>query len=90
MSDIQQPVNPVAEASEPTTDTTTQQPEATSTEGVAPVEESHPEVNGGASEPQETTALPTEEKVEATPVAEKTIEPVTEGQLTYKGPGLIK
>lgn len=50
------------------------------------------------SKPQESTAddqLKTEaaaaedDKRESTP-AEKVIEPITEGQLTYKGPGLLK
>lgn len=53
-----------------------------------------PVVDGEASKVDataESTTAPTETAPVLTePVAEKVIEPITEGQLAYKGPGLVK
>ncbi|KAK6395275.1 hypothetical protein LTR65_000745 [Meristemomyces frigidus] len=89
MSEFQNTALPV-EATEPTIAATHQLPETTATETAAPTEHAAaPVVDGALGEP--AAALPVEEsKLEDTSAAEKTIEPISEGQLAYKGPGLLK
>jgi hypothetical protein len=75
-------VLPAQESAVPTTTTTTEALPATAT-------------STDAVKPEETVAAPltTEEKAEeiAAPVTEpKIAEPITEGQLGYKAPGLLK
>lgn len=70
------PVAPAQDTTVPATTTTDAAPIATE-----------------ASKPEEVVAAPTEEKTEeaAVPVTEaKVAEPITEGQLGYKAPGLLK
>lgn len=66
------------------------------TDATAPVEE--PIVSGEAPKTEVAEPIAEESKTEAAPVeeaktetaAETPIEPITEGQLAYKGPGLVK
>ncbi|KAK4888564.1 hypothetical protein LTR27_012572 [Elasticomyces elasticus] len=88
-------VEPVIPAT--TTATTTHQPEVSPVESAAPLAETAPVVNGEpAVETQEQVVAPVEEKMaDTTPTvpekaAERSIEPISEGQLAVKGPGLIK
>jgi hypothetical protein len=101
MSDIQNTTAQPAEAStEPVATSTTAQPEAPATSATAPVTESKPEVNGVPATEEAAAPITEDKKDEAAPLAaaaaveekpaEKTIEPITEGQLSVKGPGLIK
>lgn len=85
--------------SQPETSTATEEASkaepTTSSETPAAATESKPEDTkdeiapvaavGGAA-----AAVTGEKKDEAKPAEEKVIEPITEGQLTYKGPGLLK
>ncbi|KAK5120956.1 hypothetical protein LTR85_005740 [Meristemomyces frigidus] len=92
MSEVQNSFVPV-EATEPNVAATNEVPETTAAETAAPIESAAPAVDGAANERSEPAAAAVsveESKVETTPSAEKTIEPITEGQLAYKGPGLIK
>lgn len=91
MSEVQNTALPV-EASEPTLAATNEVPATTAAETAAPTEHAAPVVDGAVDQtPEPAAAAPVEEsKDEATPAAEKTIEPISEGQLTYKGPGLLK
>ena len=84
MSEVQHTPQPLAEA------TPGLQSESATQDSTAPVEQSQPQpvLDGN------TTSAPLEEnKLDssvAAPAAEKIIEPIAEGQLGYKGPGLIK
>jgi len=103
MSAVQDINNPTTLASEPAATTTTHAPE-TAAEGHTMAEEAplrsdalasaeqQPATNGLANDaavaPVDGRA---EEGLTATPAAaENTTEPITEGQLGYKGPGLLK
>lgn len=101
MSDVQNTTAPMAEATEPTTALPTAQPDTTAAaDHAALVEEAQkPMVNGepaveSSSEPAAPVAAAEEKKDEVAPAAteeaEKAVEPVTQGQLGYKGPGLLK
>lgn len=94
MSDVHDTTKPV-EATEPTTALPQMEaaPEEVPKSDALATEEHQPEVNGVTEEAKDAAAVPAEAKTadEAAPAAaEKTIEPVTEGQLGYKGPGLLK
>ena len=96
MSDFQHTQQPLAEATEASTVSPLVQPESRLEDHIAPVEQPRHVVDGNALESHASPAIaaPLEESkldnAVATPAAEKTIEPITEGQLGYKGPGLIK
>ena len=102
MSELQHTQQPLAEATEPSVVSPALQSESAIEEPIAPVEQSKAAISGSALSTQaapttQTTpadAAPLEESkldnAVATPAAEKTIEPITEGLLGYKGPGLLK
>jgi len=91
MSDFQNTTQPTVETSEPTTGATQLPETSLAGETSLPSEDATPMTNGVAHETQETAAVaPVDDvKAEESP-AEKTIEPITEGQLGYKGPGILK
>lgn len=90
MSDIH--TTPAVAATEPTVT------EPAAVAAAAPPAETVPTVHEPASEtaapvveePKAEAVAPVEESKIETPVAEKAVEPITEGQLAYKGPGLVK
>lgn len=87
MSAVQDTTTPV-----PVTEASHAAPVATATDAAPVVTE--PVVgeqlpNADAGVPAETVAGPVEE-TNAEPIAEKAVEPITEGQLGYKGPGVLK
>lgn len=104
MSEVQNtPATATAEASEPVvaapaaTEPQAEAAPAAAAESAAPAaEEAKPEAAEGAAEPSAAAAAVTEQeekKDEATPAAvaeKKPVEPITEGLLGYKGPGLVK
>lgn len=82
---------------EPTPTALPQHPEMTAGEALttdAPVSAAHePEINGVPNVNHDAAvAAPVEEKkAEVAPAVEKKpVEPITEGQLSYKGPGVLK
>lgn len=86
MSDVQQPTTA------PATETLVTDPAtATSITKDAPLA-TEPVVSSEAPKTEaETAAVTDAAPVEAsTETAEKAVEPITEGQLAYKGPGLLK
>jgi len=95
MSDVQDFNKPHALTSDHTDTTAAETPssqaEAPKADGLA-AEERTPEVNGVTDAAKDTVAAPSEEKNATSPAAaaEKSTEPITEGQLGYKGPGLLK
>lgn len=105
MSEVQQPVAPVAEpiVADPvatTAETAAIEPLAPTTETAAVTEAAPvtdtpaPAVNGTVEEPEAVAApvvepVKAEESTPAATTADKVVEPVTEGQLAYKGPGLV-
>ena len=92
MSDVQDTtaVAAPAAAEHPTTLPTKTEPLTTS-EAPAAVEPTNPNTTETTTAPEETAAPTTETFAsQAAEPADKTIEPITEGQLSYKGPGLIK
>jgi len=102
MSDVQIFSQPHAQTSEPTEAThmpentaaetlSTQAEDAPKTDGLA-AEEQKPEVNGVTDEAKDTVTASPAEKSATSPAAaaEQSTEPITEGQLGYKGPGLLK
>ncbi|KAI6816422.1 hypothetical protein KC332_g17207 [Hortaea werneckii] len=97
---------PAVEATEPTTTTTTNtaatptEPETFTSAPETPAQaeeaakEAKPETEApkeeSKEEAKEDAAAPAEEKKTEEKTEEKPVEPITEGQLAYKGPGLLK
>ena len=105
MSDVHDTISPKADPVESSIAATTADPEAPPTAGettVAPVTNGEiPKVEVTKPETTEPTTVGTAEHETAptdetkttetvAPVEEKVVEPVREGQLAYKGPGLVK
>lgn len=61
--------------------------QSTTTETAAPATEAHDEIT---AVPKKNTDMATKEERATEPVAAEAALPITEGQLSYKGPGLLK
>ena len=104
MSELHNTQQPLAEPIASNTIPTTMHSETAMENHTAPVMQSHQVVDGNNLESHATpathatpanAALTEESKLDTigashTATAERVIEPITEGQLGYKGPGLLK